>query len=246
MVKKPKRRALSIEDVFRKPKYKNLLDLIRNYTFQFNKRKLKFMHIRYALCEHHGLNLEGPLKEKRIKDFFNLDTYPAYDFDFFKFITEEYSMENISKECYEKKMKENEKRLALNVDYKRQRGEPLDDYINREKKREDDTLYCWIDIPNLEKFSSHNGCMNALTNLKRLNLIKKLPDEEGNDYYILTEFGSVCFLRKMCHNYIDILPDSNDVLLQAKNILQTFYHEYYCWNKLKHEADLLCKTNLSK
>jgi len=142
-------------------------------------------------------------------------------------------------------MKEQKRRQALNINDKRQKDESFAVYEKRQKKQEAETLYVWIDYPNIEKFSSYTGCMNALTTLKRLNLIQNVPDKKGNDYYVLTEFGCCCLLRKMCHNMIDVLPDSEDILTKTKNVISEINNDYRYWNNLRYEVDLLRKANLS-
>jgi hypothetical protein len=206
MVTKIKRRKLSIDDVFSKPKYKNLFQLIFDFTVKYpTTKKLKFCHIRYALCKHHGLNLKNyPMKEQQIKNFFNFSSFKFYDYS--KALNEldkDFNDGKIEKKLYEKLM-------------------------NREKNSEkiwknDWSFYVWIDDPTIDKFSTYQACMYALKHLKRLRLIKREKDKKGNDYYMITNFGYCCWQRKHLHQIIDSLPNSVRLLYKINDFLHNFY-----------------------
>lgn len=87
-MKKKKRQGLTPKDIFTNPKkakYLHLFVLIKDYSYPKIK-KIKFRHIRYALCINHGLNLSNPIKEKNIRNFF-YNSSPPYTSDKFKFNT---------------------------------------------------------------------------------------------------------------------------------------------------------------
>lgn len=60
------KRELTVEDAFNKPKYYNILYLITHYTA--DEKKIKFIHLRYALCKNHGIKDKSAIQE--CKNFF--------------------------------------------------------------------------------------------------------------------------------------------------------------------------------
>lgn len=64
-----KRRTLTVEDVFNKQKYQNILYLIiQAFT---SHKKIKFCHLRYALCKNHGLKISS----KRLGDLIDSEIH---------------------------------------------------------------------------------------------------------------------------------------------------------------------------
>jgi len=170
------RRHLSIEDVFKKQKYRNIMYLISTYSDFHPDKKLKFIHLRYALCKNPGLNLDNKL-EKDLKDFFNNPFHDRLIKDFNK----QYKKGIITKQELEALIK--------------QLGETE---LDRLKK------YGWL--TDETKFSTFQTLSNALARIEKLGLINRLNDKKGHKYYMITERGldesTKYFIRWYMDNYL--------------------------------------------
>lgn len=90
MNKKP-RRELNIDDVFKKQKYKDIIYFI----WRYQDKKIKFLHLRFALCKDHGIRNQMSLSE--CKEFFQK---PNSKNKYLNELKGDYESGLLDKDCY--------------------------------------------------------------------------------------------------------------------------------------------------
>lgn len=189
-------KPLTVGNIFLDRRYLAIITIFK--ILNESNRKIKFLHLKYALVKNHG-NID--ISNKTLMSHIN----QVFSFD--------------------KDLKERSKRnLPINrilgsltkAQHKR--------YLKTEKKIND--FISWMRLRDVITkdtiFSSDQGLNNALDRMKKLNMIDTYPDEKGGyPYYKLTDFGLSRTNRFYANYILAFLPDESmyevhDVLLEIK------------------------------